>query len=138
MCSSDLTFMGMGDQDGHSLSHAGDGSDEQAEWGRTLTWYSEQFATLLDKLDAIPEGDGTMLDHTLILWCNELSRGNTHSHADMPFVLAGGAGGALQTGRHLVYQNEPHNNLLLACAQLMGVDTDTFGHPDYCTRPLPL
>lgn len=134
-----FTFMGMRDQDGHSLSHAGDGStDLQDEWARMLTWYSEQFSSLLDKLKAIPEGEGTLLDNTLILWVNELSRGNTHAHQDMPFVLAGGAGGGLRTGRHLVYNAEPHNNLLLACAHMMGIEAASFGHPDYCTRPLPL
>jgi hypothetical protein len=134
-----FTFMGMHDQDGHSLSHAGDASLElQDQWARMLTWYTDQFASLLDRLEAIPEGEGTLLDNCLVLWCNELSRGNTHSHDDMPFILAGGAGGALRTGRHLVYDREPHNNLLLAVAQLMGVEADTFGHPEFCTRPLPL
>jgi len=103
-----------------------------------LTWYTDQFAGLLDRLEAIPEGEGTLLDNCLVLWCNELSRGNTHSHDDMPFILAGGAGGALRTGRHLVYDREPHNNLLLAVAQLMGVEANSFGHPEFCTRPLPL
>jgi len=134
-----FTFMGMNDQDGHSLSHAGDGSLElQDQWARMLTWYTDQFAGLLDRLEAIPEGEGTLLDNCLVLWCNELSRGNTHSHDDMPFILAGGAGGALRTGRHLVYDREPHNNLLLAVAQLMGVETNSFGHPEFCTRSLPL
>lgn len=134
-----FTFMGMHDQDGHSLSHAGDASLElQDQWARMLTWYTDQFAGLLDRLEAIPEGEGTLLDNCLVLWCNELSRGNTHSHDDMPFILAGGAGGALRTGRHLVYDREPHNNLLLAVAQLMGVEANSFGHPEFCTRPLPL
>ena len=134
-----FTFMGMREQDGHSLSHAGDFStDLQDQWARMLTWYTDQFAYLLDQLKAVPEGDGTLLDTTLVLWCSELSRGNTHAHGDMPFILAGGAGGALQGGRHLVYDHEPHNNLLLAVAQMMGVEANTFGHPDFCTRPLPL
>lgn len=134
-----FTFMGMHDQDGHSLSHAGDAStDLQDQWARMLTWYTEQFAYLLDALKAVPEGEGTLLDNCLVLWCNELSRGNTHAHDDMPFILAGRAGGALRTGRHLVYDHEPHNNLLLAVAQMMGVEANTFGHPEHCTRPLPL
>lgn len=134
-----FTFMGMREQDGHSLSHAGDFSAElQDQWARMLTWYTEQFAYLLDGLKSVPEGEGTLLDNTLILWCNELSRGNTHAHDNMPFILAGGAGGALRGGRHLTYDHEPHNNMLLAMAQMMGVETNTFGHPDFCTRPLPL
>lgn len=94
-----FTFMGMHDQDGHSLSHAGDASLElQDQWARMLTWYTDQFAGLLDRLEAIPEGEGTLLDNCLVLWCNELSRGNTHSHDDMPFILAGGAGGRAAHG----------------------------------------
>jgi hypothetical protein len=87
----------------------------------------------------VPEGDGTLFDNTVILWCNELSRGNTHSHSDMPFVLAGGAGGAIRTGRHLVFQNEPHNNLLLGLCHAMGLDDlASFGNRDFCTRPISL
>ena len=78
-----------------------------------------------------------MLDNTLVLWCNELSRGNVHSHDHMPFVLAGGAGGALRTGRFLSYgKSVSHNNLLVSCMNLMGVPGTTFGDPAFCTGPL--
>lgn len=135
-----FTFMGIRDQDGHSLSHAGDFSAElQQQWARMNVWYAEQLAHFIDLLKAVPEGDGTLFDNTVILWCNELSRGNTHSHSDMPFVLAGGAGGAIRTGRHLVFQNEPHNNLLLGLCHAMGLDDlASFGNRDFCTRPISL
>lgn len=133
-----FTFLGLHDHQGHSLSHAGDSNaDMQAQWVRMLTWYAEQFAYLLDRLDAVPEGDGTLLDNTLVLWCNELSRGNSHDLRDIPFLIAGRAGGALRTGRHLIYDHRPHNDLLLSILHVLGVEAATFGEPDLCTGPLP-
>ncbi|MFB6263281.1 MAG: DUF1552 domain-containing protein, partial [Bradymonadaceae bacterium] len=66
--------------DGHALSHAGpSNTSAHREWIKRDRWHAEQFATMLGKLDAIPEGDGTMLDNTLLLWVVEVSKGNTHS-----------------------------------------------------------
>ena len=131
-----FTFEGLDRHQGHSLSHAGDGNMQmQPHWERHLMWYSELLAYLLAALRSVPEGDGTLLDNTLVLAVNEISRGNTHSHADMPFILAGGAG-KLVTGRHLVYDGASHNDLLVSLMNLLGLETDSFGHPDYCTGPL--
>lgn len=131
-----FTFEGLDRHQGHSLSHAGDGNDlMQPTWERHLMWYSELLAYLLARLDAVPEGDGTLLDHTLVLTVNELSRGNNHSLEDIPFMLIGGGGG-LKGGRHLTYRNASHNDLLVSVMQLMGLEVSTFGHPDFCTGPL--
>ncbi len=133
-----FTFMGLNDQQGHSLSHAGDSNAIlQGQWEAMLTWYSRQVAYLLERLAAVPEGDGTLLDNTLIVWTNELSRGNTHSLRDLPFVLAGGAGGALRGGRHLSYDGLPHNDLLVSLTHLMGVPEPSFGDAAFCNGPLP-
>ena len=130
-------FLGIDDRDGHSLSHAGDANEElQGKWVRMLKWYSEQYAYLLQRLASVPEGDGTMLDNTIVLWCSELSRGNTHNLNDLPFILAGKGGGALETGRHRVYDSVPHNNFLLAVLKAMDVSVDTIGHPELCTGAL--
>ena len=132
-----FTFMGLNDHEGHSLSHSGDSNMSlQGQWEQMLVWYSEQMNYLLDKLASIPEGDGTMLDNTLVFSVNELSRGNTHSHSGMPFFLAGGASGRLRTGRFLEYEGVPHNNLLLSILHLMGLDDTTFGDPRFCDGPL--
>ena len=110
-----FTFMDLNDHDGHSLSHAGDSNEDlQDQWSRMLGWYSEQQAYLLDRLASIPEGEGTLLDHTCVFFINEISRGNTHSHMDMPFMLAGGAGGRLATGRYIKYEHANHTRLLSA------------------------
>lgn len=114
--------------EGHSLSHAGDSNQGmQPDWERNLTWYAEQFAYLLAKLDSIPEGDGTLLDNTVVLWGNEISRGNTHDLTDIPFVLAGSAGGKLRSGQYLRYPGIAHNQLLLSLIQAFGIEMSEFG-----------
>ena len=123
----------------HDLSHRPDGDAVAADkLVRINRWYATQLATLMTKLKAIPEGDGsTLLDHTLILWCNELAIGNVHSRTDAPYVLGGRAGGGLATGRYLSYAgNVPHNNLLLSIINAMGIADHSFGKPDWCTGPL--
>jgi len=109
----------------------------QTQWDQMLVWYSEQLAYLLERLAAVPEGDGTMLDNTVVFAVNEISRGNTHSHVDMPFILAGGAGGRLQTGRYLKYNDVSHTELLVSILNLVGAPVDTFGDPRFCRGPLP-
>ena len=95
------------------------------------------FAKFLDKLDAVPEGDGSMLDNSLVVWGSELGKGNTHSFDKIPFVVAGGAGGKLTTGRYLQFDNVEHNRLLVSMAQLMGLqDMANFGATDTKTGAL--
>jgi Protein of unknown function (DUF1552) len=122
----------------HDLSHDGDSvTDTVEQLTKINTWYAQQFNYLLDALNTTKEADGTsVLDNTLVLWVNELSRGNAHSHDRMPYVLAGGAGGALRTGRFLTYNGVSHNNLLVSCMNLMGVTGNSFGNPAFCTGPL--
>ncbi len=106
------------------------------------TWYASMFARLLDRLDAVPEGNGTMLDNTLVVWGSELSDYNTHAFApSVPFVTAGGAGGGLETGRYLDYTATPqlHNRLLVSMCNLMGLTSvNTFGNMDAGSGPLTL
>ena len=132
-----FTFLGMNESEGHTLSHSGDSHElMQTRWERMLTWYAEQFAYLVERLSLVPEGDGTLLDNTLVLWGMEISRGNNHSLVDIPFILAGGAGGALETGRYLRYDGAPHNNLLVSVLNALGVADVSFGDPRFCTGPL--
>lgn len=125
--------------DGHALSHAGPSNTKaHREWIRRDRWHAEQFAYLLEQLDAIPEGDGTMLDNTVLLWVMEISKGNTHSHDDMPFVLAGNVADQFETGRFLEYDGTSHNDLLAAIARAYGVELphDTFGDRRFGDGPL--
>ncbi|MDF3065384.1 MAG: hypothetical protein K0R38_985, partial [Polyangiaceae bacterium] len=93
--------------------------------------YTQMFAKFLAKLDSVPEGSGTMLDNSLVVWGSELGKGNSHSFERMPFVVAGGSGGNLETGRYLQYDKIEHNRLLVSVARLMGVaEQDKFGGTD--------
>ncbi len=129
-------FIDIGDRH-HDLSHEGDGNlsarDKLIEINR---WYAEQFAYFLGALDAIPEGDGTVLDNTLVLWGNELGKGNNHTSRDIPFVLAGGGSGAVRLGRSLSFGDRPHNDLLTTVCQAMGVDKTSFGDARFNTGAL--
>jgi hypothetical protein len=124
----------------HELSHAGDSDTvAQTKLVQINTWYAQQFAYLLDKLASTPEGAGTLLDNTCVVWVNELGVGNTHTHNNIPIVMAGGLGGFFRTGRFLRFPGTvPHNNLLLSLIEGMGVTTTTFGNPSYCSGPIGL
>jgi hypothetical protein len=99
------------------------------------TWHAAELAYFMDALSAMPEGDGSVLDHTLIVWGNELGVGNLHTHDDIPFLLAGGGAG-FTMGRFLQFAGEPHNRLLVSLLNAFGVETDRFGHADYAVGAL--
>jgi hypothetical protein len=123
--------------EGHALSHSGPSDvDAHDQLIRRQTWHSGRLAYLLSRLASIPEVDGTtVLDNTLVLWGNEVSLGYTHSHENMPFLLAGG-GWHFRTGRYITYQSAPHNNLLVSVLNAMGLPNTTFGQTDLSTGPL--
>ena len=126
-------FLGISDGH-HDLSHHGD-SDTVANQKLTKinNWFAQQFAYLIASLKAVPEGPGTMLDNSLLLWCNEQGKGNNHARKSMPFVLAGRAGGGVKTGRFLRYEGTPHNRLLMGILRAFDIETMTFGDEKYCS-----
>jgi len=82
----------------------------------------------LDRLKATPDGDGTLLDHSLILYGSAMSNSNVHNHAPLPVLVAGGAGGRLKGGRHLSYaEGTPMSNLLLSILDKAGVPQEKVG-----------
>ncbi|CAN5662544.1 DUF1552 domain-containing protein [soil metagenome] len=118
----------------HSLSHEPDSNKEaQEKLTRINSWYCEQIAYLAKRLSETkePDGSGSMLDNTLIVWTNELGRGNSHTLEDIPFVLVGG-GLDFQMGRSLKYDHVAHNRLLMALAHGFGHRITKFGNPDFC------
>jgi len=122
------------DEGHHTISHEPDSNEEAYEQlVKINTWYSEQVAYMAQKLKDTPEpgGDGNMLDHTTIIWTNELGKGNSHTRNSIPFVMVGGGLG-YKTGRSLNFGGQPHNRLLLSIAEAMGAPEKTFGNPDYC------
>jgi hypothetical protein len=122
------------DENHHSLSHDPDlntGSVEKLT--KINVWFAEQIAYLAKRLQETPEpdGKGNMLDHTTIVWTNELGKGNSHTHEDIPWVLIGGGLG-FKTGRALKFKKEPHNRVLMSIAKGFGHPMKTFGNPSLC------
>jgi hypothetical protein len=125
----------------HGISHGSEGvtasPEQRKQWLINIeTWYASRFYDLCKGLDDIPDGNGTLLDSTAVLWIHEQSDGGSHLRKDMPYVLAGGCGGYFRTGRCVQFNGTPHNNLLLTLADAMGVPTPTFGDPEFSTGPL--
>ena len=122
------------DEGHHELSHKPDSDkDAQAKLTKINKWFCEQLAYLVDRLAKTPEpgGPGSLLDNTLIVWTNELGKGNSHTLDDIPWVLVGG-GLDFKMGRALKYPKLPHNRLLLSLAHGFGHRITRFGNPDYC------
>ncbi len=120
----------------HEISHHQNLPENFAKLEIIDRWEIAQFANLLQKLKNSPDGDGNLLDNTVVYLSAEISDGNAHNHDDLPVLLAGKLGGALSPGRHIKYADKPPlANLFVSLAQAFGVATDTFG--DDGTGPLP-
>lgn len=133
-----MTFPHLGVPDGHhSLSHEGDSNNSaKNKLIQINRWYAEQMAYLLGRLAAIDEGGGKMIDHTLVVWGNELGKGNNHTRNRIPFLLAGNVGGFFRTGRYVTYSNgQSHTDLLTAISHAFG-DARNFGDPRVTNGPL--
>jgi uncharacterized protein DUF1552 len=112
----------------HGLSHHQDNPNQLAKYAKLGTYQAELFSWFLDKLKSTPEGDGTLLDHSLFLYGAGLSNPNLHAHYDLPLVLVGSAAGQLKGGRHIVYKQEtPMTNLLLSMLDKVGVQAEKLG-----------
>ena len=124
----------------HAISHdfASSGTNFLA-YNAIQTWYAEQVAYFLGKLDSYQEGDRTLLDNTVVLWATEIGESTQHDLTMMPYVLAGSAGGAISTGRYLDFSSarKDNNQLLVSIAHAMGAaDLNSFGDPSGATGPL--
>ncbi|HVZ75367.1 MAG TPA: DUF1552 domain-containing protein [Polyangia bacterium] len=123
----------------HTMSHGDDNDAANVEKLVQINiWHAQQINYMLDGLAAHNEADGsTMLDNSLLLWGNELGKGNTHTYKDIPWMLAGGVGGSMRMGRFLQYNAQPHNNLLVSVANAFGLsDVKSFGDQSVCTGAL--
>lgn len=128
-------FTWLGIKEGqHDLSHEPDSNKEaQDKLTKINTWYCSQLAYLAKRLAETkePDGSGSMLDNTIIVWTNELGQGNSHTLENIPFVLVGG-GADFKMGRSLKYASLPHNRLLMSLSHSFGHRIDRFGNPDFC------
>ncbi len=112
----------------HGLTHHQGDKEKIEKVTQINEFHIKQFTYLLDKLKAIRDGDGTLLDHSMIVYGSGLADGNAHQHNNLPTVLAGRGGGTLRPGRHVRYADEtPITNLFLSMLDRMGVPVDTLG-----------
>jgi hypothetical protein len=115
----------------HGASH----DDKSASYERVTRFYVEQLAYLASRLDAMPEGAGTVLDNTCLMFVNSMFSGSKHDNSKVPLILAGGLGGTLSTGRVLNYRDRSDGDrklcsLYLSLMDRMGVRLDRFGDAD--------
>lgn len=114
----------------HELSHHQSDPQKLAALTQIDRWNVLQMAGFIKRLkDTKETDDSSLLDHTAVFFSSELSDGNAHSHTDLPVVLAGRAGGALNPGRHITYAaDEPIANLFISLMNIMGGSATTFGN----------
>ena len=120
----------------HTLSHKTSATDQQQKF-KIERWYGERLAELLRQMDTIPEGNGTMLDNTMLVYCNDLSEGAPHSVSPAICWIAGKAGGKLKTGRLLELGTYDFTQLLVTAAHIMGATTITQVGPLGKPGPIP-
>ena len=112
----------------HGLSHHQNRPEQMAKLAKLNRHHVEQLAYFMEKLAATPDGDGTLLDQVLIQYGCGISDGNQHLHVNLPVLVAGGAAGAVEGGRHLrVAEETPLTNLQLAVLEKIGVPTEKLG-----------
>ena len=123
------TYPEIGINEGHhGLSHHQDNPNQLAKYARLGTYQAELFAWFIEKLQSTPDGDGSLLDHSLFLYGAGLSNPNLHAHYDLPLAVVGGAAGRMKGGRHLVFPAEtPMTNLLLTMLDKAGVQAEKLG-----------
>lgn len=125
----------------HAYSHMDNSYDSAS--GKALVainqWYAGQIANIITDMKAVREGTGSLWDNSLLCWTNEVGIGIKHTHTNIPYLLAGSAGGIIKTGQTLnIPPKTPHNSLLISLCNAMGLPDTTFGNPKYCVKgPLP-
>jgi hypothetical protein len=134
---SNAVYQGSGIREGfHNASHHSNERANMDQFAVINRYHIETLTYFLDRLRATPDGDGTLLDHSMILYGSSLSDGNEHNFDPLPVVLAGGASGRLRGGRHLRNpEHTPMANLLLTMLHTMGAQVDSIGDS---TAPLAL
>ena len=123
----DRPFREIGVGDGHHpLSHHKDIPETIAEVEKIDLFQSQLFAYYLEKMRSTPDGDGTLLDHSAIIFGSSLSDGNFHLHNDLPILLAGGGAGKIKGGNHIRYAGLPFSNLLLSILDMAKIPVDDY------------
>lgn len=126
---SNRSYRAIGVSDGHhSVTHHQNDQEKIAKVIKIDELHVKSFAYLLNKLESTPDGDGTLLDHSMMLYGSSISDGNAHTHHDLPLVLAGGGSAKIKGGQHIRYAPDtPMNNLLVTMLDKSGVPAETLG-----------
>ncbi len=126
---SNKTYPQVGVHDGHhATSHHQNRAEKIEKLVKIQAYHISLFAKFLEKLRATPDGDGSLLDHSLLLYGSNMSNSNVHNHFPLPNLLVGGAAGQLKGGRHLKYEDHtPMANLLVSMLDKVGVRQDNLG-----------
>jgi hypothetical protein len=113
----------------HGVSHHGEDPRQIATLSKINQYHVKMLAYLIDKLATTQDGDGTLLDHSLVLYGSNMGNSNQHVHYDVPHVLIGGLNGKLKGGRHLAYPSKqvPTGNLLLSVLDMYDIHQDSIG-----------
>jgi hypothetical protein len=112
----------------HGLSHHRDIPETRAQYEAIINWHTTQVAYLLNKMKGLREADGTLLDHSMVLFGSSLKCGNRHLEENLPLLLAGRGNGTLRPGRRVRFEKKtPFCNLHLALMERMGVKEESFG-----------
>jgi hypothetical protein len=125
----------------HPLTHHGNDPEKIAKVAKINQFHVSLFAEFLEKLQATPEGNGTLLDHSLYLYGSGMGNPNIHDHTNLPILVAGGAAGKMRGGRHIKFDKPtPLANLHLTLLNKVGVPIDSFadsqGQMDELFAPL--
>jgi hypothetical protein len=126
---SPATYPDSGNRGGfHGASHHANVRGNMDSFALINQYHVQMLAYFLEKLAATPDGDGTLLDHSMILYGSSMSNGNQHDHSPLPIVLVGHASGQLEGNRHIIApKGTPMANLLLGMLDRLGVDEDSLG-----------
>jgi len=112
----------------HILSHHSNIQESIDRFTVLNRYHVSLFTYFLEKLRSTQDGEGTLLDHSMVLYGSAISDGNQHNHTDLPIILAGGASGRLKGGRHLMYpEGTPMSNLLVSILNKAGVEQEKVG-----------
>jgi hypothetical protein len=129
---STLSYPQIGVADGHHpVSHNNNIPEQVAKKIKVDMYHLDLFAQFLEKLQAIPDGDGSLLDHSLFLYGSGMTNGNAHDHENLPTLLAGGAAGRHKGNRHIkMPKSTPLSNLMITLLDKAGVNVEKFGQSD--------
>ncbi len=112
----------------HPVSHHQNDPDKLQKLSKINVFHTQQFAYFVERMAATPDGDGSLLDHSMLLYGSAISDSNVHMHDNLPLVLVGGAAGRIKGGRHLVYpKGTPVTNLFLNMLDKLGVPAENIG-----------